>query len=441
MYLAKFFHRAPGDNDKELLFIPGDEPIVMGIHMHGDEKIGEDEFLREEFSDIRAAVTVFRHHAAELAAAGYMETTHTRYTLRNLLPDPQPKPAWQKGLDELMLAALSAPLEEQAKQLAALRGTEAAREPLYLWLAAHHAYSDETGNGKTMRFAEQARDTLASRRAGKMPHYAWSIPESELEARIFEVLSWAHLRAEDPAEALAAIEEAFRIDPSQDREVQRCTILCEHFPERQEEAFDSAFKYAEFGGFEEIMAQPAYKEYLAARKRRKKSDKGWRWSGKAPASEAELRDAEARLGSTLPNDYRKFLATTGASELRVRLSDHSGELRFYRPSELATQRDKLVNFITRTEADDTKAADYFRREYGVSLRHLVPVAEPTQQSRCVLIHLEPGERFGWCFHWDHDGAWELEQPTSSFDAALKALTGGIEKRDESMLGFLGIYID
>ena len=111
MYLAKFFHRAPGDNDKELLFIPGDEPIVMGIHMHGDDKIGEDEFFREEFSDIRAAVTVFRRHAAELAAAGYMETTHTRYTLRNLLPDPQPKPAWQKGLDELMLAALSAPLE------------------------------------------------------------------------------------------------------------------------------------------------------------------------------------------------------------------------------------------------------------------------------------------------------------------------------------------
>ena len=71
----------------------------------------------------------------------------------------------------------------------------------------------------------------------------------------------------------------------------------------------------------------------------------------------------------------------------------------------------------------------------------MPVAEPTHQSRCVLIHLEPGERFGWCFHWDHDGAWELEQPTSSFDAALKALTGGIEKRDESMLGFLGVYID
>ena len=32
----------------------------------------------------------------------------------------------------------------------------------------------------------------------------------------------------------------------------------------------------------------------------------------------------------------------------------------------------------------------FVREYGVSLRHLVPVAEPAQESRCVLIYIEPG---------------------------------------------------
>jgi len=441
MRLAKFFHRAPGDDDRELLFIPGDHPMLIGIHMHGDRKLDEEEFLREEFADIRAAVTAFRHHAGKFAAAGYMETTHTRYTLRNLLPAPQPKPEWQKGLDDLMLAALSAPLTRQAKHLEALAGTEAAREPLYLWLAAHHGYSVDADNAKTIRFAEQARDTLASRRAGKMPHYAWSIAENDLEARIFEVLSWAQLCAEDPAAALAAIEEAYRIDPGQDRGAQRATLLCAHFPERQQEAFDAAFKYAEFGGYEAITAQPAYADYLAARKRKKKSGKGWRWSGKTPASEAELRDAEAQLGSALPADYRNFLTTTGASELWVRLPGHSGELRFCRPSELATQRDNLVNFILLTEKDEAKVADYFRREYGVSLRHLVPVAEPAQESRCVLIHLGPGDRFGWCFHWDHDGAWELEQPTSSFGAALKALTGGIEQRKTEMLGFLGVYLD
>jgi hypothetical protein len=221
MYLAKFYHRAPGDDDRELLFIPGGNPVLIGIHMHGDRKLEEDEFLREKFSDIRAAVTAFRHHAGKFAAAGYMETTHTCYTLRNLLPDPQPKPEWQKGLDDLMLAALSAPLAEQEKHLEALAGTQAAREPLYLWLAAHHGFSADADNAKIIRFAEQARDTLASRRAGKMPHYAWSIAESDLEARIFEALSWAHLRAEDPAAGLAAIEEAYRIAPSQDRGAQR----------------------------------------------------------------------------------------------------------------------------------------------------------------------------------------------------------------------------
>jgi hypothetical protein len=40
-----------------------------------------------------------------------------------------------------------------------------------------------------------------------------------------------------------------------------------------------------------------------------------------------------------------------------------------------------------------------------------------------------------------DGAWELEQATPSFDAALKALTNGIEKRDTTMLSFLGVYLD
>src|SRR3954469_22795182 len=99
MYLAKFFHRTPGDDDRELLLIPGGDPIVIGIHMDEKRETPRDDFLREDFSDIALAVSAFRRHAAELVAAGYMETTHTRYTLRHLA-DPQPKPAWQKGLDD-----------------------------------------------------------------------------------------------------------------------------------------------------------------------------------------------------------------------------------------------------------------------------------------------------------------------------------------------------
>lgn len=441
MYLAKFFHRPPGNDDRELLFIPGGSPTIIGIHMHEPGEPEKEDFLREAFSDIGAAVEVFRRHAANLVAAGYVETSHVGYTQRHLLPDPQPKPDWQRGLDDLMLAALGAPLAEQQKRLAALQGTPAEREPLYLWLAAHHGYAADQDNDRTIRFAEQARDTIAARRAAKTPHYAWSIAPGDLEARNLEALSWAQLRANNPPAALEAIEQAYKIAPSQDRGVQRATILCDHFPDRQQEAFDAAHKYAEFGGYEDITALPAYAEYVARRKRKSKSDKGWRWSAKNPASKADLLGAEAQLGATLPDDYRKFLTKVGASELQVRLAEHSGELCFYRPSELSTQRDNLFNFIALTEKDPEKVAAYFRKEYGVSVRDLVPVAEPAQESRCVVIHLEPGERFGWCFHWDHDGAWELEQATPSFDAALKALTDGIDRQDTAILSFLGVYID
>jgi hypothetical protein len=77
----------------------------------------------------------------------------------------------------------------------------------------------------------------------------------------------------------------------------------------------------------------------------------------------------------------------------------------------------------------------------VAARDLLPIAEPAQYSRCVVINLGEGERFGWCFHWDHDGAWELEQATPDFDSALKALTQGIERLDTAILEFLGIYLD
>ncbi|MBR1210532.1 SMI1/KNR4 family protein [Bradyrhizobium sp. JYMT SZCCT0180] len=441
MYLAKFFHRPPGDDDRELLLIPGDVPIVLGILMREDLEPGEDQYLREEFSDMETAVAAFRRQAAELVAAGYMETTHTDYTLRNLLPDPEPKPDWQKGLDDLMLAALGESLEAQAKHLAALRDTPAANEPLYLLLAANHGYFDDQDDEGIMKLAERGRDTIVARRAARTPYYAWSIRESDLEARTLEVLSWAHLSADDPNAALEAIEEARRVDASVDRGAQRAIILVRHFPERQEEAFDYAYKFREFAGFEEIVELPAYADYVARRKGISESDKGWRWHTKKAVSESDLLQAEEELGARLPKEYREFLAQHGESELQVRLPDDSAELCFYRPTELATQRSNLFNFIALTEDDPENVDAYFREEYGVAARDLLPVAEPAHHSRCLVINLGQGERFGWCFQWDHDGAFELEQATPSFDAALKALTDGIAKRDAVILNFLGVYID
>ncbi len=66
MYLAKFFHRPPGNEDRELLLIPGGNPMLIGIHM----RESGDEFLREEFSDIGDAIAALRRHGRELTAAG-----------------------------------------------------------------------------------------------------------------------------------------------------------------------------------------------------------------------------------------------------------------------------------------------------------------------------------------------------------------------------------
>jgi hypothetical protein len=269
MYLAKFFHRPPGEDDRELLLIPGHRMLV-GIFMRDNG----DEFVREEFPGIGDAVAAFRRHAQQQVAAGYVETAHTKYTLRTLLPDPQPKPMWQQGLDDLMLAALSAPLDEQARHLAALDHTPAAREPLYLWLAAHHGVATGDDHRRTYRLAEAARDTLISRKAGKIPYYAWSIAPSDLEARIFEVLSDACLRVDDPIAALNAIEQAHKIAPRQHRGAMRATILCDHFPDRRDEAFDAAYRYAKHGGYEAITALPAYAKYIDRRRAKSKSGKG-----------------------------------------------------------------------------------------------------------------------------------------------------------------------
>jgi hypothetical protein len=77
------------------------------------------------------------------------------------------------------------------------------------------------------------------------------LPKTDLEARLFDVLSWARLRADNPAAALDAIEQACRIAPSKDRGIQRATILCDHFPDRQQETFAAANKSAEIDGREE----------------------------------------------------------------------------------------------------------------------------------------------------------------------------------------------
>lgn len=436
MYLAKFFHRAPGDDDRELLLCLGGDPCLIGIKMEP----GGDQYFRDDFSGMASAISAFRRTADELRAKGYIETDHTRYTLRTLLPDPNPKANWQRDLDDLMLSALAESLDEQSRLIADLAHTPASREPLYLWLAAHHQFARDRGGVKALAMARTASDAMTSRKAGQVPQYAWSIDLHELEGSILELLARIHLANGDPVAALEAIEQACHVSGNTVRTVLRAEILCDHFPDRVEEGFDLAYRYGP-RAFEAVIAHPLYGDYATRRRNSGKTNKGWRWSRQTePASEADILHAERALGRALPQSYREFLATSGKIALQIRLPDQSSDLNFSAPSSLKEQRDNLFAYITRFD-DPSEAEAYFRNQYDVSLRDLVPIAEPKDISACLVIHLGEGDRYGWCFLWDHDGAFELEAPQPDFTAAIAAIKRDVEQRDKTMLRIFGIYLD
>ena len=277
MYLAKFFHRPPGNDDRELLLIlessGGDPHVLMGFVMGGP---GEPA-LRREFMTARDAVAALRRAAEELRLEGYVETAHTQYQLRTLAAAPKLKPAWQQGLDELLLCAIVEDSATQAALIAKLAATRAAQEPLHLWLAARHEFATAPkGHARALARAENARDTLGARRASRTPPYVWSLRPLKVEAFIQDLLCEIHFAAGRPQAALDAAERAQEADGNPYRGGRIAWILAHCFPAREEEAFDQAARYAGLGGYEAITALPAYAAYVG--RRGPASDKGRRAS-------------------------------------------------------------------------------------------------------------------------------------------------------------------
>ncbi len=272
MYLAKFFHRPPGNDDRELLLIfdsgAGDPHILMGFAMGG----ASEPTMRREFMAAREAVAALRRAAEELREEGYVETAHTEYQLHALPPDPKLKPAWQQGLDELLLCAIVDDDATQSALIGKLAATPAAQEPLYLWLAARHDFAmAPKGHARALAHAENARDTLGARRASRTPPYVWSLRPLKVEAFIHDLLCEIHFVARRPQAALDAAEHAQEVDGNPYRGGRIAWILAHCFPAREEEAFDQAARYAGLGGYEAVTALPAYAAYVERRASRTRS--------------------------------------------------------------------------------------------------------------------------------------------------------------------------
>lgn len=447
MYLAKFFHRPPGKDARELLLIFDRSAEQAHSCTHAflgfvlDGRI--EPAMRRDFASAREAVAAFRHAAEELREAGYIETADTKYSLRSLPLDPKPKPAWQQGLDELLLSAVIDDLPTQTALIDKLAATPAAREPFYLWLAARHGFAiAPKRHARALAQAENARDAFGARRASRTPPYIWSLWPLEVVAAIHDLLCEIHFAAGDAKAALDAAHHAQEVAGNPHRAGRIAWLICHHFPAREDEAFEQAYRHAEDGGYESIIALPAYAAYVERRRRKSRSEPGWRWGGRnEPASEATVREVERKLAAALPKDYRDFLKTPSRTELLIRTGDVSAKLRFYAAKKLVEQRGNLLDFITRSAKSAAAAEAHFRDRYGVSLRHLVPIAEPVNLSCAILIHLGKGDRFGWCYRWDHEDAQKLEAAQPSFEKVLAALTSGIERRDPTVLRFLGIHTE
>ncbi|MDH7796544.1 MULTISPECIES: SMI1/KNR4 family protein [unclassified Beijerinckia] len=447
MYFAKFFRKAPND-DRLLLYTPD---ILMGIYAreinYSDYPNGRPshepdgnlfgEFLRHNYPTTREGVAAYRDEAEKLRHAGYMETHHTEYTLRDLEGDDTPKPDWQKALDETLLAMFADPLPVQAEHIAALAGTPAESEPIALWARAH--YGSATSAADALALSEQARDGIWARKAAGTSFYTWSLRSSTIEAYVLELLCRRYLIAGNPTAALDAIEQAqeARIDP--ERSILRANIICDYFPEREEDAFDSIYRYVDFGDYTSITSRPSYAAYAARRATDAAAKRAsWRWSrAHKPADEAAIVEAERRFNGRFPDDYRAFLKERGKSVLFVRTPREDATLKFHAPEQLAKQHEGLSSFLTLSESLE-QATAAFRDEYDVSLQHLVPIAEPQNASNALLLHIEPGDKYGHVYVWNHDGAFELVYEQQSFKAMMQALLEGIETQDAAALDLFNI---
>jgi len=150
MYLAKFFHRPPGDER------PRVDPharrrslSLIGVH-HVMQPDGTQErrFPAAEgfFSDIGIAVAAFLGPPCrrELVTSGYMGNRPTPPTTRSAIccRIRKPKPDWQKGPRRADAGGVERAARRAGPSIWRRSGTRRRRPASrsYLWLAAHHAY-------------------------------------------------------------------------------------------------------------------------------------------------------------------------------------------------------------------------------------------------------------------------------------------------------------
>jgi hypothetical protein len=430
MYLAKYFHRSAGEADQRVLLCK-DGGVLCTIR--GRLVKGEEHASRENFKTVSDLVRGFRSQVATLKADGYFETIQVDYKLSKLPGNPEPKPDWQMGVDEMYLCVLVADLAAAEGWLRKLKVTPAQNEPLFLYLASR-VENDVERAREIYDACIAARESLMQHLAGGTPFYCWSLPPYDVDADIHTWLCEVQLVLNQPQNALASIERACKMSLDSYRAGRKAFIQCTHFPELREDAFDHAYRYAKFGGFEKVTALPAYEEYLRGRQA---SAYKSRWgASRAAAKEQAVCAAEAEFQIRLPQEYRTFLLTRAHGDLILRTPDSTGTLHFIKAENLCSARAQFAKHLGPRSGED--GTEHVRSQYGLDLERLVPIAHVHGASNYLVLHIGAGERFGFCYRWYHDDLWEFVHAGDNFDAALESIIENFKTGDAKILDFLGL---
>jgi len=139
--------------------------------------------------------------------------------------------------------------------------------------------------------------------------------------------------------------------------------------------------------------------------------------GQVPVTEDALREFEARIGYTLPADYRTFL-------LKYGMCAAAGGTRF-RNTDDPEQIESSVNVFYGLKPGDTYDLFENRRILGDRLpAHLLPFASGSGGDFCVSLQGEDAGRIYWWYpHGGTDDPYEdLELVAHDFDGFIESLT-------------------
>lgn len=439
IYLVRYFLNPATRGRRQHLLLEDSNWVMAEQLPDGDTQRDPGQlghrYFEENCESNEAAVLAFERLATQSIADGYFLTDNSNRFTHEIPDDAKPKPAWQQAIDRYYLAML-----HENYDIALPDEPLARAEPIWMHLDAIRTWRfDKTRAADALPLALAARAELQRRKAEKLSYYTWSLPWVEEDAGLDDLLCGIYLQLGDTEKAFAACRAADDLATNTYRAERLAAMQCYQFPQYREDAFDTAYRYSNYG-FDEVIAHPDYAAYAARRDAETASGQPvLRWHAMCgPSSADEIAASERDIDAKLPDDYREFLLRRGKSRLDLRKGEGGNTLTFAAASDISVWGSVFQNWLdTMGDTGEEGYSQDWVRELGVHRRKLWSIATPWDNSRCMVISLAGDETHGRCYLWDHDDAYLLVPIGNSFSEALAAIENGFvsgDKRIDTILG-------